>query len=309
MGTSASFGGPAAQKKLLPDWAFAGGDAGGPDSDDAGGDGEPGTDDANGTGDDASDTPDSPSTDPAQPRTQPNSPQGEASDRAWQTAKASLTRFARGTGGGGQGGAVRTAGRNYIRARGGSRAATQSSHSGRSVAAGVGSFLSTVANRGINAALESIGLGKIVGQSIESVCSAIADAISPDGSHRDDTAARRAANDTLYRVYKKFADDTQDIKALNSVSGDDVRAAIRDTVSAYIFSRWLEELGISIEKGATSASSAVGLERQVKQYVRERVRFDTTGSDVLKVNWSGREGSQIIERIFDDAHSFLEMAK
>lgn len=301
MGTSASFGGPAAQQKLLPDWAFPGdpesGDSAPDDADSPSADDSPGD----------SDAPESPSTDTSEPAAQPNAPQTKP-DRSWQTAKTSLTRFARGSGGG-EGRAVRTAGRNYVRAKGGSRAATQSSRSGRSVAAGVGSFLSAVANRGVNAALESIGLGNLVGQSIDSVCVAIADAISPDGSHRDDTAARRAANDTLYRVYKKFADDTHDIKALNSVSGDDVRAAIRDTVSAYIFSRWLEELGLSIEKGATSANSAVSLERQVKQYVRERVRYDTKEADVLKVNWKAREGSQIIERIFNDAYSILEVAK
>ncbi len=239
MGTSASFGGPAAQRKLLPDWAFPdGGDDPEPDESAPSAPDAPSDTDAPSDGTSDTNKPESPSSEPAQPTTQPDSPQ-PAPNRSWQTAKGSLTRFAKG-GGGGQGRAIRTAGRNYVRAKGGSRGATQSSRSGRSVTASVGSFLSTVANRGINAALESVGLGHLVGQNIQSVCVAIADAISPDGSHRDDTAARRAANDTIYRVFKKFADDTRSIESLNSVSGDDVRAAIRDTVSAYIFSRWLE---------------------------------------------------------------------
>ncbi len=177
------------------------------------------------------------------------------------------------------------------------------------MAAGVGSFLSNVARGGVRAALGSLGLERFVGRSVGEVFAAIANALAPHGAKREETAARRAANEALYRVFQRCDFDSNDLSPLESMTRDDVASAIRDSVSGYIYSRWLEELGQSIEKGAVSPDSAVRLERMVKNYVRECVKLDTKDLDVLGVDWSGPEGSGIINEIFDSAYGLLEVAE
>lgn len=295
MGTSDSYGGPAAEQALLPSWAVPS------PPDDAP---EPAT----GQGDDSTtsspdkdavgnDSADSPAQQQTSPRVQPST--------HWRTAKSNLTRFASG-GGGGR--AIRSAGRAYVRGRGGSRAATRTSTSGRSAAAGVGSFLSNIAGIGVGAALESLGLARFVGRSVQEVFAAIANALAPDGAKREETAARKAVSEALYRVFQRCDFESTDLSPLESMTREDIAQAIKDSVSSYIYSRWLEELGQSIERGSVSPDAAVRLERTVKSYVRQSVKFETRELDVVSVDWSASEGARIIDQIFQDAYSFLEVA-
>ena len=296
MGTSTSYGGPPAEQVLLPSWALpaSSDDATDPLPDVSDGDSPDSPEDVTGdVGPDGDSTIVSESS-----RVRPNT--------HWRTAKSNLTRFA--SGGGGSR-AVRSAGRAYVRGRGGSGAATGSSTSGRSTAAGVGSFLSNLARRGMQAALESLGLTEYVGRSVQEVFAAIANVLAPDGARREETAARKAANEALYRVFQRCDFESTDISPLESMTHDDIAQAIRDTVSGYIYSRWLEELGKSIEKGSVSPDSAVRLERSIKSYVRESVKFETRDIDVLRIDWTASRGVSIIEGVFRDAYALLEVTR
>lgn len=297
MGTSDSYGGPPAEQSLLPSWALPSPPEDEPEPDGDDGDDTSGDESGEDSGEDSK-------PDGVQPAPDPNSSRVQPSTQ-WQTAKTNLTKAA--SGGGGR--AVRTAGRAYVRGRGGSRAATRTSVSGRSAAAGVGSFLSDVSRRGVGAALDSLGLGKFVGRNVQEVFAAIANALAPDGAKREETAARKAVNEALYRVFQRCDFESSDLSPLESMTRDEIAQAIKDSVSGYIYSRWLEELGQSIERGSVSPDSAVRMERIVKNYVRESVKFETREIDVVAIDWSSSEGGSIIESIFQDAYGFLEVAK
>ena len=87
---------------------------------------------------------------------------------------------------------------------------------------------------------------------------------------------------------------------------DDVRDAVENCVSSYIYHRWLEELGSRIEKGAIDESLAVTLENQMQDYVKDTVSLEITEIDVLNFDWHGTAGQELIERVFQDAYSILE---
>lgn len=285
MGTQQPYGGPSPEKNLLPDWAL-------PE--------EPDTGDVD---DDNQDSPDQDTPDEETPDTSTPHKQQQHEAAAWKAARGSMTRFV--SGGGGRT-SLRTAARNYVRARGGPRRAASTATSDRSAAAALGHFLSTVATRGIEAGLNAIGLKSLVGKDIEEVFAEIANALAPDAALRSHASARKAINEALYRTLEANLKRDEDIATLESMSGKDVADALRDCVTACIYSRWLEELGLSIERRAISATEAVRLEREVKQYVRECVRLETGDKDVLSINWRGPEGRGIITRIFEDAYSLLE---
>ncbi|MCH8146077.1 MAG: hypothetical protein IIA55_15305, partial [Gemmatimonadetes bacterium] len=48
------------------------------------------------------------------------------------------------------------------------------------------------------------------------------------------------------------------------------------------------------------------LEREVKEYVESCVALELDGKSVIEVDWGGREGRQIIDRVYRDAYTLLE---
>ena len=166
MGTSTSNPGPFDRQPLLPSWALP---------TDAGNDAEP--------NDDENESPDN-------GEQQDNSPL-PTPPVTWQMAKSSMSRFASS----GERNSLSRAGRDYVGAKGGRRAAAQAASAGKSVALKVGGFLSAVASAGIRTALDEIGLAHMVGRSAPEVLAALIDVLAPAGATHQEAAARKAAND------------------------------------------------------------------------------------------------------------------
>lgn len=291
MGTSSSYGGPTGRNPLLPDWAQPVGD--GPAAPDSGQSPEGGPDQ---TGVDQALDGNQPGT-PAS-----NQPQAVPSV-SFRGAKSSMTQYV--NSGGGGGGIGRVA-RHYVGARGGAGRSAQAAVSGRASTGRLGSFLSGVASRGLETAAREIGLGNLEGRPAIAVFAEIANRLAPSGATLEEAAARRAVDDALYALYKKFDLGTADISSLNNMDADTIRDAVEASVSAYIYHRWLQELGDRIEENAITTDEAVRLEKEVRDYVEHTVRLDLRDVDVLRLNWEGPEGSRIVERIYREAYGLLE---
>ena len=184
-------------------------------------------------------------------------------------------------------------------------AATAATH-GRTTAARAGRFFSTLSSGGLAAALDSLGLRNYVGRGAEVVFAAIANALAPPGSTLEEAAARRAADEVLARLYDDRIEEDGDLAPLERMSAADVADAVRGVITAYVYERWLEELGKSIESGAVSSADAVRLEREVKQYVQDIVTLDVSDADVLSFGRDGGQAHDVIGRLFEEAYGFLE---
>lgn len=275
MGTSTSHGGPKDKKPLLPSWALPA------NNDDT--------------------TPADPTADDTVPGE--NEQQPAETRHTWQAAKTQMTKFA--TSGGGRQN-IAKAGSAYVAAKGGSQAAAAAARTGQHVAVRIGGFFSSVSSQGIKATIASFGLTTAVGESAEIVFARILDALSPAGAMREEVAARKAVDDVLSDLYNKFVLDDGNLESLDRMTVEDVRKAIEDCVSSYIYHRWLEELGFSIEKGAVTENSAVAMENQMQDFIKDSVSLEITEIDVINFDWQGTAGQQLINRIFQDAYSILE---
>ena len=294
MGTSSSRGGPSDKAKLLPSWAQPGGDAAPEDESDEADESEDG----------------SSSSSPSEDEEEAQEGGGAALPavgQPWRAAKAALTTAAR-TGGGDRRGRVKSAAAAYVRARGGGGRTAAGATSGRAATARLGSFLSAAAARGFEAALRSIDLGGFVGRPAEEVFAAIADALAPDGASVEDAAARAAVEKVMADLCDRVEAAGGDLAVLDTVTAEEVANAVVACVAAYVYERWVGELGLSIEKGTFSSEDAVMLEDQMKGWVGEAVALDLGGTDVLQIDWAV-EGPATVDRVFRDAYSFLENAE
>lgn len=291
MGTSSSHSGPGDGPGLLPKWALDGGGVPTPPEGGEDQNGEEGIGEGSRTD---SEQPSQPGTPPVNASTPP---------RHWQTAKAGMTRYARS--GGGRSG-LSSAGKGYVRAKGGSRKSASSAHTGRTSSRSLGGFLATAVRSGVRQAFESLGLGDVVGQSSDRVFARLVNALAPSGSTREEAAARSATIETLQYLYETVVGESGDFTALESMDSASVEDAIERSISGYIYNRWLDDLGASIEKGAVSVVVAVRLEREVKMYVESCVKLELGDKEIIKISWDKREGQEVIERVYRDAYAILE---
>jgi hypothetical protein len=193
-----------------------------------------------------------------------------------------------------------------VRARGGSRQAAQSAGSARGATARFAGFLSSLPSAGAAAAARVLGLASLAGRSASDVLATITNAIAPAGATLEDSAARQAIAETLAGLHEKWGVEEGGLERLQAMTQADVRSAIVESVGAYIFYRWVLELGLAIERSAMSAVEAVALEKEMRSYIRDTLKVDLTNTDVLTVDWNGEQGHQIVEKVFTDAYALIE---
>lgn len=283
MGTSSSFKGPKKNTPLLPSWA----DDNDSDSNDdnASQDDNQNSDADKNDQDKAEDTGDIPNL-----------------TGNWGSAKSSLSRLANNKGVSSAKGAARS----YVRAMGGAKGASRSARQGKNAAAAFGGFISSVVRNGLGNTLEQLGLQSSVGQSAEYIFSRIADAIAPAGGTNEEIIARKAVLESLGNLYEKYV-ETDNLTRLESLSIEEVQDSLLHCIQSYIYQRWLHELGLTIEKKEISENEALSLEGEIKELITETVKYDFKDYDVLRLDFKSGEGKRMMDKIYDEAYSLLEL--
>lgn len=294
MGTSSSYGGPGDRTPLLPAWALppSGGAAPVPPAPPPQ---EPPA---------AQPLPTAPPTgEPQNPQPTPTltplaapSPTG-----TWTNARRSFTSAVTS----GTRASFRRAARDYVRAARGSGRASSSAGGGKRATAALGGFLSTAAGQGLGTALASVGLAAVVGRDVNEVLAAITNSLAPDGASKEEVAARQAIAETLERLYERFLNEGRDLTALETMAPADIAGAIAACVEAYVYNRWLGDLGLRIEQRTVTASEAVRLEREMREFIHVTVTVDMSRVDVMTLDWRGDSGRQFVENIYRDAYSLF----
>lgn len=224
------------------------------------------------------------------------------SQKKWGDAKSVMSRYAsRGSGQSSPAGA----GRAYIKAKGGAQKAAQSVISGKSTVRNLANFFATTAQSNISQGLNSIGLGHLIGKNIDTVFSGLIDALSGNDADFDENIARQAIEDALTSFYEQCSEN-QNFESFEHLTPEQLKSAIENYVSGYIYKRWLQELGNCIERKAVSETEAVKLEVEVKIYVRDLVNLELDSKNILSIDWNGDEGRQMIDSLYEDAYSLIE---
>lgn len=294
MGTSSSYGGPVGSGALLPPWA--------PEP--------PSSEEQAAEGADAA-RPEG--TSEEVPTLEPNA----LANVTWRQPKAAMSRFARSGGASdGQGrSSLRNAVGGHVRAQGGSRAAARAAQAGRTTAATLGSFLSSVAADGVASAARTWNLAQYIGADTPTLLAALVDRLAPDGALLEEAAARIALADTLEELIEGslLSEPTEEARDVEGSSGLDVlenlttegiRIVLERLTANYVYTRIIQTLGDRIHSAAKTVDQAVQLEAEVRDFVLASVRFAFDG-DLTAVDWSGPDGRALVEQVFEAGYHFL----
>lgn len=182
---------------------------------------------------------------------------------------------------------------------GGAAAAASSAVAGVSGAQRFGALLSEVGQAGLGFALESLGLGDLVGRDRFTVVDELVTFVAGVGDDLDAQAARDAACEVLEELFGDA--DTWDELSEVSVSAEQLAELLERFVAAYIYNRVpvvAERLSRLVDPAAMRAAD---LE------MREIIEGFTAIylEDPFSLDWAGHEGRAAIDDAMRDAYQII----
>jgi hypothetical protein len=224
----------------------------------------------------------------------------------WGAAKRAMGKFARSGGGAAGKGSQERAVRYFVRAQGGRGRAARNSPSASASGRNLARFLSAVATRGLAVAAREFNLGAFLDRGIDTFLVALTRVLAPGAGTNEEAAAHAAIAETTVFLFEEYGVEEGGLEALEALDEAMIGRALEYYVAALINTRLMHVLGSRIEAEAQSAEQAVALEAEVKDYVRERVRLNFAGRDLLQVNWDDAASRREIEDLFEEAYGLLE---
>lgn len=199
--------------------------------------------------------------------------------------------------------------RNYVQAHAGPLGATQQMARATRAGSRLGGFLDGVRRDGLQGSLENAGLQNLVGQPAPAVIQGIVDYLTGDDSLVEEDVARQALFDYYeellgHYVDKDFAKLERELSQI--VQQDDLGNLLRQFFGHCVFRKLQRDSEERLLKAARVAGTR-RLFRAIKNLIFGRLRAETFGQDLTKVQWHGSEGNRIAQGIMADVWRVVEV--
>ena len=266
MGTSNPFKGGNNRNPLVPDWVGGdGSDTPAPGDPDGPNPGNPNPGGPNPDGRNPGDAP-ADGGSPAGPG------DGDApTPNRFQSARTNFFKFAKSTGGGGEGRGggtnrnLRRAARSFVgKSSGGARQATQRMASERSATASLGRILSTAGTAGIRETVRRLGFAQLATLPVQDIYAALVDVICEPGGELDESFAREAYLKALAEISEAKAD-------LERPSPETTVSFLASFIANAIQNRLLNAIGNKVVAIPRDVASVQNVEQQINDYIRGNV--------------------------------------
>lgn len=227
----------------------------------------------------------------------------------WKNVKSDITRS------GGQAPTPQKAGelvRDYVSENGGSgrmssgRGQLGSGKTARRAARSLGGFVSSVARDGLDNALRDSGLQDFVGKSVTETLLGIVSLCGGTDGDIDSVDARNALSRTMDEVCKDATTPEELENVLREqMDGDGLGTLMMTYFGNYLFEQFCRVFfGQLVKKhGDQKANSFLN---SIRQVIKSTLANKTVGVDLTKVNWFGREGTQMSQSIMKTTLAVFE---
>ncbi len=195
---------------------------------------------------------------------------------------------------------------SYVRASGGAKSISKSSHFGKISAGKVITFLNGINQNGFEQAAQSLGIGELQDKSVEQVFNLLADSLSSSGGTDEETIARNAVIEALSKIYEDFDLDNNSLDSLNELSPEQSSQYLGYYINSYIYERWLHELGVKMEEKDISSTNIVNAERLAYDFIQSAVNLKFDDYNLSTANYNTTLGKQIIDEVFVQAYTIIE---
>ena len=179
----------------------------------------------------------------------------------------------------------------------GSPGATARRRAAQNVAQNIGGFFSSVANLGFREAFEQAGLGLLEGKSVGEIAYSLLDYLGGPSSTLDQVDARKALTDLMGDIFHDVNSPEGVEEAMERIShGESFADMIGSFFGHYINAQFIR----SFYERVTARRSGTQIFGKIRNFIRAAVKFEVRHQDISRINWSGDQGRQIIDKIFRD---------
>jgi hypothetical protein len=195
--------------------------------------------------------------------------------------------------------------RNYVKASGGSKAATERADSGRRATVRLGQFLSSIAADGIIKTLENLKI-EFKGKSVESLLSEIVNVIAGTSNTKEDIVAKNATIEALSYLYQFIEENDMTLDSLDNINEEIFNEVMSSFINNYIFERMLNDLQSRFEKYADSPQSAIEKEKELEDYIKESVELKLKEVNFNSLDYHNSSINIVIEETYKECYEVLE---
>ena len=170
----------------------------------------------------------------------------------------------------------------------------------------IASFISSVANNGLDQTLIRENLSSLIGRSAQEFALTIVDRLSGDGSTLDEADARNALSDLINFILK----DTETYEDVTKTFDEIVTEANLGILLAQYFGYYLfrQFCRVYYERLVTrhGRDKAESFINSIKEMISSLVSHQIYEKNIFRVDWSGVEGRDIINNILERTYSVFE---
>lgn len=167
----------------------------------------------------------------------------------------------------------------------------------RNVAQNIGGFFSSIADSGFREAFEQAGLGRLEGKSVHEIACSLLDYLGGPSSTLDQVDARKALTDLMGEILHDLDSPEAVEEAMENRShGESFADMIRSFFGHYINAQFIR----AFYERVIARNSGTQIFDKIRNYIRAAVKFEVGHQEVSEINWSGDQGEQLIDKIFQN---------
>jgi hypothetical protein len=172
----------------------------------------------------------------------------------------------------------------------------------------IGSFFRDIADKGLDEALKTRKLNRLIGRPSSEVLAGILDDIGGNGASLPEAILRAAEAEVLGEIFDESLADYEELRnnLEKEMDGKYLINILESFLVAVIYKQWVSDLSDKLESGTLSADILSQKEIAVKDFIKGKLTFELTRVDPLKIDWSGEEGKTLIDDCLKAAIEFME---
>lgn len=211
----------------------------------------------------------------------------------WSNAKTFMSKVASG-----RSNNIKGAVSKYVKAYGGAKSASKNAVGGIKTTINLGNFVRGISEQGLKETLDSYKID-YKDKSTNEILSELINILAPTPSTKDDAVSRKALILTMEVLYEIIDQANLEIEAIEKL---DVNTIIPTYIEAYIYEKLINDLGSRIESNSKSATDAVALEKDIKEYIHSKIEIVFKGKNINDYEFSTKE----ILSLYNQCYTVME---
>ena len=195
----------------------------------------------------------------------------------WSNAKTFMSNLASG-----RSTNIRGAVSKYVKAYGGAKSASKNAVGGIKTTIRLGNFVKSISEQGLKVTLNEFKID-YKDKSTKEILNELINILAPSPNTKDDAIARKALILTMEVLYELMEKDDLDIENFENL---DLNIIVPTYIEVYIYQKLINDLGSRIESNCKSATDAVRLENDIKDYIHSKIETVFKGKEIKDYNFS-----------------------